>query len=158
MEDCEIVEKCLSNDKQSFNLLIDKYKKDVYKISFYMLGSKELATNSVKQVFTALYTDLSEFKGQSDFSVFLFRVTMKQLALLCKNNDDSQTTPFGGVLVQALMTLSVVNRQLIILREIEKLSYFEIGSILCISKDQVSMQLSEARKSLLVTYKNLGAL
>ncbi|MDR6240208.1 RNA polymerase sigma factor [Aureibacter tunicatorum] len=74
LEDAYIVEKVKSGDRQLFAYLVNRHKQMVYRLCFRILGSNEEAEECAQDVFVKAYRSLGKFKGDSQFSTWLYRI------------------------------------------------------------------------------------
>jgi RNA polymerase sigma-70 factor (ECF subfamily) len=68
------IDKILNGDDASFALLVDKHKKMAYNIAFRILKNREDAEEIAQDSFLKAYHSLREFKRESKFSTWLFRI------------------------------------------------------------------------------------
>jgi RNA polymerase sigma factor (sigma-70 family) len=73
-EDNFYIDKILNGDNASFASLIDKHKTMAYNIAFRILKSREDAEEIAQDSFLKAYHSLKEFKRESKFSTWLFRI------------------------------------------------------------------------------------
>lgn len=81
MEDRELIDKFLSGHKEYFDSLVLKYKGMVFNICFRMLGDYEEALDVSQDIFLKVYHSLRDFRHESAFSTYLYRISMN----FCKN-------------------------------------------------------------------------
>src|SRR6266446_324208 len=73
----EIVEACRRGDREAFRALYEAYKDKVYSIALYFFhGDRAAAGDASQQVFLKLITKISKFRGESEFSTWLYRVVV----------------------------------------------------------------------------------
>ena len=71
----EIVAACRSGDRDAFRALYDFYKTRVYSIALYFLhGDQSAASDVTQQVFLKLMTSIGDFRGDAEFSTWLYRL------------------------------------------------------------------------------------
>jgi RNA polymerase sigma-70 factor, ECF subfamily len=68
------IDKILKGDDTSFALLVDKHKTMAYNIAFRILKSREDAEEIAQDSFLKAYHSLREFKRESKFSTWLYRI------------------------------------------------------------------------------------
>lgn len=159
-------------DRQAFARLVEAYQQRVYAIAFGILRSREDAWDVAQEAFVKAYKSLDRFEGKSAFYTWLYRITTN-LAIDAhrergRRRDRSQplnepvNAPAGldhpsvsaqrrelaEVLRQAMDQLSDHHRAIIVLREVEGLSYEEISEVLGVRKGTVMSRLHHARKNL----------
>ncbi|MBU8891260.1 MAG: sigma-70 family RNA polymerase sigma factor [Bacteroidales bacterium] len=74
-EDKYYIERVLLGDVNAFSFLVDKHKGLVYTIALRMLKNPEDAEELAQDTFVKAYNSLKEFKFESKFSTWLYRVT-----------------------------------------------------------------------------------
>ncbi|HHY17921.1 MAG TPA: sigma-70 family RNA polymerase sigma factor [Firmicutes bacterium] len=81
-----IVEKASKGDIEAFEALVTAYEKSLYNIAFRMVSNSEDAMDIVQDVFLKAYQALPEFRGDSRFSTWIYRVCVNaSLDYLRKN-------------------------------------------------------------------------
>ncbi len=150
-----------------------QYQQWVYNIAYGMLASPEDASDVAQDVFLWLWENIGQFRFKSQFSTWLYRIVTNRCLNLKDQRqrrktdpmeiDDSQpwvpldtTTPEKTVLLaeqreilqKALATLKDDYRKILILREMQDLSYEELAEALGCSVGRVRSRLHEARWAL----------
>lgn len=72
--DIEIITRVLKGDQNAYALLVDKYQGYVFTIVLRYVKSREDAEEVAQDVFVKAYRSLSDFKGASKFSTWLYTV------------------------------------------------------------------------------------
>lgn len=177
-EEAAIVRKVLAGDANAFERLVLEYEKNVYSIAKRMVGNSEDASDMTQEAFIRAYNSLSSFRGDSKFSAWLYRIVSNVcLDFLRSRNrrptvslsmededgdetqldiaDDSQSpeqlldrTLTRESVRRGLDTLSADYRQILLLREIQGLSYEEISAALDLEVGTVKSRIFRARKKL----------
>ena len=75
------IESAKKGDVESFELLVGAYQQKVYNLSYRLLGDKEEAEDLVQEVFINVFRHLSRFRGDSQFSTWIYQVAMNH----CRN-------------------------------------------------------------------------
>lgn len=70
-----LIKKAARGDVESFEKLIEAHQKKVFNIALGMLKNPADAEDIAQDVFIKVYKSLKNFKGQSSFSTWLYRVT-----------------------------------------------------------------------------------
>lgn len=68
------IEKVLKGDVSSFTYLVDKYKNMAFTLALRIIRNREDAEEAVQDSFLKAYLSLSEFKYESGFSTWLYRI------------------------------------------------------------------------------------
>lgn len=74
-EDKYYIERVLNGDVNAFSYLVEKHKSLVYTIALRMLKNTEDAEELAQDTFVKAYNSLKEFKFESKFSTWLYRIT-----------------------------------------------------------------------------------
>lgn len=176
--DEEIVQRVLTGDYNDFERLVNRYSKNVYNIALRMVRSPEDAEDLSQEAFLKAYRSLSSFRGDSKFSVWLYRIVSnvcldhirkkkkENEVSLSVEDDDGEETELEisdislspeSLLEKKLTVESVRNgldslpedsRRILLLREIQGLSYDEISGVLDLDPGTVKSRISRARKKL----------
>ncbi len=179
--DKELVARAAAGNKEAYRLLVEKYQKKSFAIAFEVTRSQEDAEDVVQEAFVKAYLSLSNFKGESSFYTWLYRIVYNMAIDLKrrkmrkggdvvefdehKASEDLENRAFleerfagpGEVIArkeqarrlhEVLEGLSGEHRTVILLREVEGMSYDEIAKVLGINKGTVMSRLFYARKRL----------
>jgi len=76
MDDFELVRRAREGDRYAFNLLVWRWERPIYNLALRYLGSEEDATEVCQEVFVRAYTHLKEFRGEAQFSTWLYRIAV----------------------------------------------------------------------------------
>src|SRR5215831_19697740 len=75
--DSRTIAACQQGDREALRLLFEEYKDRVYSIAIYsMAGDKTAAADVTQQVFLKLMTRINQFRGDSDFATWLYRLVI----------------------------------------------------------------------------------
>jgi RNA polymerase sigma-70 factor (ECF subfamily) len=169
----DLIRRCQTGDSQALEQIVRQYQDGVYGMAYGMLGNREDAQDLAQDAFLTVWEKIGQFKFKSRFSTWLYRV-VTNLCINEKNRkrrrkttpmeiDDSQAwvpvdtvTPEKEVLLAeqqeilqaALAQLKDKYRTILVLREMENLSYDELSEVLGCSIGRVKSRLHEARLAL----------
>ena len=173
-----IVRKVLQGDVNAFEKLVTEHEKGVYAIALRMTGNPEDASDMTQEAFIKAYNSLQSFRGDSKFSVWLYRIasnvcldflrsrSRKPTVSLSVEDDEGEETELDiadesqspELLLERGLTRDAVRRglqamppdyrQILLLREIQGLSYEEIADVLRIEVGTVKSRIFRARKRL----------
>ena len=76
MSDEQIIQVILKGDISVFTLLVDKYQTRIFHTVLGFVHSKEDAEDLTQEVFVNAFQSISSFKGNSEFSTWLFRIAI----------------------------------------------------------------------------------
>lgn len=169
MEEFELISRCKKSDLNAFESLIKIYENKIYNLCYYILKNKDDAFDASQETCLKIYRFISKFKGDSKFSTWVYRVTYNTcLDYIKKKRDElsyedvfnTDTRAEGRVddlieskelkfeIKNSILKLSNDFRTVIILRDIEGLSYQEIADILDIEVGTVKSRINRAREAL----------
>ena len=75
--DSEAIARCLQGEESAYEVLYSRHKRQVYFICLRMLRQKEDAEDLTQETFIQVFRKLSSFRGESSFSTWLHRVTIR---------------------------------------------------------------------------------
>lgn len=73
-EERKLIERCKSGDRQAYDILIRAYEKRVYNLAYRLSGHYDEANDISVDAFLRVYQALKLFRGESNFSTWLFRI------------------------------------------------------------------------------------
>lgn len=183
LEDLSLVRRVQGGEKRAYEQLVERYQRRVYSIALGMMKDPEIALDISQDAFVKVYKYIDKFKGQATFYTWLYRVTAnlcfdalrKQQSqhldqapfdeALEVNSEEIEYNPQASLLKKelsaqisaALQQVPEKHRAILILREVEGLSYDEISQALEIPRGTVMSRLFHARvkvQEVLRTYKD----
>ncbi|MDA3802898.1 MAG: RNA polymerase sigma factor [Patescibacteria group bacterium] len=171
-KDRDIIERFQKGDTDSFVILYDKYIDKIYKFIYFKTSHKETAEDLCTQTFLKALNKLPSFKiaGKDYFSPWLYSIA-RNLVIdhyrkkassknniniddvwdLSDNTDIERDIDFKEktkLIANHLKKLNVEQREIIMLKIFEDLSYKEIAKIIDKSEDACKMSFSRAIKTL----------
>ena len=177
-DELQLIKQVLDGDKTAFEALVIANEKNVYNLALKMTGNDEDALDISQEAFLKAYTKIGSFRGESRFSVWLYRLTYNlcidfirkkpraQVISLTYQDDagdtyemeapDTRNIPEDVILrrekrktvAESINELGDKHREILVMREMSAMSYEEIASVLRISEGTVKSRLARARKSL----------
>src|ERR671913_2142118 len=91
--DGRVIEACRQGDRAAFKLLFETYKDKVFSIAVYSSGDRSLAEDVTQQVFLKLFTAIRQFRGDSEFTTWLYRLVVN--ACLDERRRRGRLLPWG---------------------------------------------------------------
>src|ERR1043166_7663171 len=70
-----LISRCKQGDKNAYDDLIRLYEKRVYNYAFRLCGRYDEANDLASETFLRVYNSLANFRGDSSFITWLFRIT-----------------------------------------------------------------------------------
>ena len=69
-----VIRRVLDGDANAFEDLVAAYEKNVYNLALRTVGIPQVAEDMAQEAFLKAYSSLSSFRGDSKFSVWLYRI------------------------------------------------------------------------------------
>lgn len=186
MTEQELVAAAQGGDPDAFARLVETNQAKVYNLAYRMTGNPEDAADLTQEAFLNAWRGLARFSGQSAFSTWLYRLTSNVCIDFLRRQGRCETLSMtveepGSEFRQAelpderwsperelerreasralqtgLAALSPDHRQVLLLRELEGLSYAEIAQCLSLEEGTVKSRIARARLSLRDFLKKAG--
>ena len=154
-EELEIILKVRSGDTEAFEALVLEHQNKVYSLALRMVGNEEDARDMAQEAFIRAFNSLGSFRGESKFSVWLYREDEDGEEGELEIPDERfspearlERTELRESVHRGLEQLSPEYREILLLREINGLSYDEIGRALGLEEGTVKSRIFRARKKL----------
>lgn len=177
-EEYAVIRRVCAGDTDAFEALVTAYQKQVYNLALRTVGNEEDAADMTQEAFLRAYRSLGSFRGDSKFSVWLYRLTTNicidflrsrgrrpTVSLTAVDEDeepqeldvaDDRFDPVQSLeraelrraVQRGLASLPEDYRRILMLRELSGLSYAEIGQVLRLEEGTVKSRLFRARKKL----------
>jgi len=168
----------LDGERNAFEELVLANQKNVYNLALKMTGNEDDALDISQDAFLKAYRQLSSFRGESRFSVWLYRLTYNLCIDFLRKKPRAATVPLtyqddsGQVhelelpdfrnlpedkvmrgemrkaIVDSIKELGQSHREILVMREITGMSYGEMAQSLNMSEGTVKSRLARARRSL----------
>jgi RNA polymerase sigma-70 factor (ECF subfamily) len=178
LEDSALVEAIVGGDQGAYRVLVQRYQSRIFAVAYGMLHNAEDAREIAQEAFIKAYRNLSGFRRDSSFYTWIYRITvnlsidMKRRAYRNRETvlDETRITPdaahhtgprplaspgqnfdrkeLAGRIRGAIDQLPAEQKTVIVLREIEGLSYKEIADAMDCAEGTVMSRLYYARKKL----------
>ncbi len=170
--DATEVARCKRGDVDALAALHDAFADPIYRTCLGLLGQPADAEDAMQEVLLRILDKAREFSGRSRFSTWVYRLTVnhalnfrrrrsRHAARVLRLGEHEPAADGGGpeagldaaedreALDRALQQLSPEHRAVLVLREIEGLSYDDIAAALEVPAGTVMSRLSRARAALL---------
>lgn len=177
-EEQKIIQQISAGDVDAYETLVTENQNKVYSLALRMVGNEEDAKDMAQEAFIRAYNSLGSFRGDSRFSVWLYRLTSnicidfirsrgkrQSVSLTFDDEDgaaeelqipDDRFSPenelerreMRAAVSRGLNGLSPEYREILVLREINGMSYEEIGRELGLEEGTVKSRIFRARKKL----------
>ena len=178
-DEAKLISRCQQGDQEALREIFDLYRSTVYRVAYGMLRHREEALDIVQEVFIKLFRSIRNFKRESRLSTYLYRMTVNTVIDHLRKtekfrasslDEDAGIQPveeperrpdriffykeLEGRVNEALNQLPMDQRTVIILREVEGLSYQEIAETTKSSMGTVMSRLHYGRKKIQELLKN----
>jgi RNA polymerase sigma-70 factor, ECF subfamily len=174
-DDLKIIKRFQDGDLPAFGDIVLKYQDRIYNLCRHMLGNANDAEDAAQDVFLKAYQALPKFQPEASVYTWLYRIATNTCIDYKKKpifeslfgdshegeklvHDRASDAPspeklyeskqIDEALQESLGKLSPKLRAIIILKEIEELSYEEIADTLEISMGTVKSRIARAREEL----------
>lgn len=171
-EDQQAIERIRAGDKEAYALLVRKHQARIRSYCLWTLGNAAEADDAAQEVFIKAYRGLGSFRGAAGFSTWLHRIAVNHCRDLLRKRGRERIESWDALreeqgeaaealvareepvaqrrqLQEALDRLPEQYRTILILREVEGLSYEELAKFLNCSLDAVKARLRRARSELM---------
>ena len=187
-EDALLVKRAQDGDMDAFEDLVKKYEARAFSIASRMLAYSEDAKDAAQDAFLKAYRSLKNFRGDSKFSTWFYRIInnvcldylrrrdRRELSLDYESGvEDGETISmeipsdidvetvvedgeFRFLVQKAINSLPSRHRIMIVMRDVQDLSYMEISELLGLPEGTVKSRLNRARGYLRTAFLGLREL
>lgn len=165
-EDNILVKNCLNGDKKSFETLVEKYYKIIFRLANKFVRDFDDAEEITQLAFVKAYENLNEYKPKYKFFSWLYRIAInesinleKKKKKLEKIDENLKSTEFDPAEItdnnsisdkisEALMALDIDYRLPVVLKHFLQYSYKELSYLLNIPEKTVKSRLFTGRQLL----------
>lgn len=176
MDESYLIRRSQGGDTTAFNSLIEIYQQRIYNLTLRMMGTRESAEDAAQEAFIHAYRGIRSFKSGS-FKAWLFRIatnvcydqlrsskrrpatSLDELILDPENPTDfpdrsespedfALRRELGQGIQQGLLSMSPDQRAVLVLVDIQGMSYEEVAEITGTQLGTIKSRLSRARRHL----------
>jgi len=172
LDELELVRRIGRGDSAAYRVLVDREGRYLYGIAHAMTGNAADAEDLVQETFAGLLA--SRFRGESSLRTWLVRILVKRACMLRRSRRLRREEPvatWGEAepslsdertalgcdarldLTTMLACLSPEHRAVIVLREIEGMSYAQMAAALDVPQGTVESRLHRAREEIRRRFK-----
>jgi RNA polymerase sigma-70 factor (ECF subfamily) len=169
--DDDLIRRIREGQTEPFSELVRRHETSLYRVGLAFLGDPDEAEEAAQEVFVKAYRSLADFKGDSSFRTWATRIAINHCKDLLRRRGRrtflsidafaSGEAPHPRELIVAppsaapegferarkvLDALPEGDREILVLFEVEELSYEEIAATLKVSLDAVKGRLKRARQ------------
>jgi len=151
--DLELVQEVRNGRRQAFTELMRRYQQRVYWVARRIVGSHDEADDVVQEAFVKAYLALGDFRGDSSFFTWLYRITVnlslnavrkrqvmnylhesELLSRILPSSDDPgrdvEQQETESALERAVARLPEKQKAVFVMRYYDEMTYEEIGRVL----------------------------
>ncbi len=170
----ELVRMAAGGDEDAFAELVRLYENKVYQLALRMCSRPEDAVDVAQEAFLSAWRGLPTFRGEAGFATWLYRLTSnaaidhlrrtrRQRGELSLDGDETgldaaeagpgpqeaaEQGELRAAVADGLRQLSDSHRQILVLRELQSMSYEEISQALDLDLGTVKSRIARARGAL----------
>jgi RNA polymerase sigma-70 factor (ECF subfamily) len=172
-DDNELLRQVAGGDQAAFRTLVDRHGRYLHGIAHALVGNRADAEDIVQETFIAVLN--GNFRGESAVRTWMVQILIRRAAMLKRSrwrrgpqlsidaagpDDQTAQTQSGESgsdakldLTAMLEVLSPEHRAVIVLRELERMSYEEMATALNVPRGTVESRLHRAREELRKRFK-----
>jgi len=183
--DADLIRDAQADDHAAFDTLVRRYAERAFRAAYRVVRDQQAAEEVLQEALIKAYRALPRFEARSSFYTWLYRITVNLAldrrrrskreqtvewddaiahevdprALVAASNDPEVETrrhEVRNLVSEGIQTLPDGQREVLLLREVEGLSYEEIAESMGISKGTVMSRLHYARKKMIVFLAERG--
>ncbi|MDO8430792.1 MAG: sigma-70 family RNA polymerase sigma factor [Candidatus Binatus sp.] len=181
-DEAELIDRARNGDSEAFGVLVERYQRRVVGVALAVVKNQDDAIELAQETFVRAFENLKNFESRSSFSTWLYRIAAnlsidfwrREGRHVILRGEDAQNEidrlpslqgdSFKAVsrselserLKKALEQLTPEHRAVILLREVEGLSYDEISETLQCPRGTVMSRLHYARNHLRAILQDLS--
>lgn len=177
--DTYYIHETLNGNVNAYAFLVERYKAMVFTLSIRIVKNREEAEEISQDVFVKAYTNLKNFKGDSKFSTWIYKIgyyasldalKRNKRQLNSENIDEIYEVDLGvlqdalsyleekerkNIIKKALLRLSEEAQIILTLYYFDEMSLKEISKVVNLTEDNIKVKLFRARKKLAIILKNV---
>ncbi len=175
--DIDVINRILKGDTEAYSEIVKKYQDRVFRYVSYRMNNYEVALDITQDIFLVVYESLASFRREAAFSTWMYSIMINYCRNYRKKEErmnqvslnrlvgeeeyemqlpDERQTPEQDVInrdslrivTEELYQMQDDYKEIIILRDIEGLSYNEIAKTLGISLANVKVRIHRGREAL----------
>ncbi len=176
LSDEQLVELAVSENSDAFGEIVKRWERKIFALCFGMLGREDEAADAAQETFVAAFRNLSNFRGEARVSSWLHRIAVNQCLTVKRRAKTRSEDRIGDeaeaedrafvappsklpsrtveqferlkLVRQAVGSLPVDLRQVVVMKEFEEMTFQEISETLELPLSTVKSRLYTALKQL----------
>ena len=171
--DLDLLRSSAQGDSAAFRELVDRHSSGLFRLAQWLVGNRADAEDVLQETFTGAFKGMSRFNGRASVKTWLTQILIRQASKMRSRRGrlrpTAQPDPSGGGsapggepsvasattsvdqridLAAMIQQLPEDHRQVVLLREVEGMSYEEIAQTLGIPRGTVESRIHRARAGL----------
>ena len=162
--DHDLLKRAVRGDNKAFHALMDRHAPRLYRLAVSLVGNSTDAEDVLQEAFTGVYRGMGKFEGRSSVKTWITRIVFTQAAKFHRDRAGKSMAPLvfdhasedtgsshleaKEELDAALAKLSPEHREILVLRELEGMSYEEMALVLGVPRGTIESRLHRARNDL----------
>lgn len=184
LSDEELIKKFQeTNELEAYEILVRRYKDPLMNFVYRFIGDRDVCTDIVQDTMIKFYLNKDSYREFAKFSTWIYTIAgnlaknelkrrRRRSILSLDNSDDERSLQVedksfvapdraadselkNEIIQRALMKVKPVYREMVILRDIQGLSYEEIAEITKVSIGTVKSRINRGRTQLQKLLKNI---
>jgi len=176
-DDRGLVERAAQGDREAFGALVQRHQDRAFNLAYQIVRNREDALDVAQEAFVKAYGSLPNFKGEASFTTWIHRIVVNVAIDTLRRRRSGDPTPYddqramseeveGGpttpddpetalgarqvrsLLRRGIQALPPAQRAVLVLREIEGMTYEEIARAVGCNPGTVMSRLFYARRRL----------
>ena len=171
MSDEQLIKEITAGNDTAFRTLMERYQRQVFRTTMGFVHMKEDAEDITQEVFIRVYQSLHTFQGESEFSTWLYRITVNMSLNFLRRNrkkrvlqsletlftlrsdeknplEEMESAERDRRIRKAIDTLPERQRMAFILSRYEELPQKKIAAVMNRSEGAVEQLLQRAKENL----------
>jgi RNA polymerase sigma-70 factor (ECF subfamily) len=176
LTDEQLVEQAVNENSEAFGEIVKRWERKIFALCFGMLAREDEARDAAQETFVSAYKNLKNFRGDAKVSSWLHRIAVNQCLTVKRraktrsesflddeNNTEekvfvapSRLSPLRTteqnerlkIIRQAVASLPVDLRQIVVMKEFEEMTFQEISDALDLPLSTIKSRLYTALKQL----------
>ncbi|MBI3932578.1 MAG: sigma-70 family RNA polymerase sigma factor [Acidobacteria bacterium] len=171
--DAELIERCLRRENEAWDLIVARFRRKVFHISYKFTGKHDEAEDLTQEIFLKVFRSLDKFNRDADFSTWLssvarnycidrYRANKREREVLVEDLLAFDTAPASSgnphraledrdrqsFVRKGLDQLPEKLREAVVLRDLAGLSYQEMAERLALPEGTVKSRINRGREEL----------
>ena len=184
LKDEELIKEFQDNNTlAAYEILVKRYKDPLMNFVYRFVGDRDVCTDIVQETMIKFYLNKDSYKSFAKFSTWIYTIAgnlaknelkrrRRRNLLSIHNNDDEKSIQIedksflapdkatdselkNAIIQKALLKIKPVYREVVILRDIQDLSYEEISEITGLAIGTVKSRINRGRAYLQKLLKNI---